>query len=128
MAKNHSQKGGKQKLILKESPQDIIQFSKAQKSKLQNMKDQLDILLRKKYRLELEIKALRTSIQNKRTSSEKTLKLKLSAEGNLEPIPKSDQIYLAENYQDLNQALKEFDQCLKNIDDYLQETSDLDLF
>lgn len=108
-------------MVLTESPQDISNFAKLQKSKLKNMMDQLDILLRKKYRLELEIKSLKNSIQQKRTTSEKTLKLKLSAEGNLEPLSREDQIYLYENNLDLYQELKEFDSITKAIDETLRE-------
>lgn len=109
-------------LLLNESPEKILSLAQLQKNKLQAMKDQLDLLLSKKIRLDNEIKILRKSIKNKSKNFQISLKTSINLEAyspELEPTLQTKE-FLEENFSDLS-FLKEYDQLLEEIDDLLEE-------
>lgn len=113
-------------MILIEQPREVINQAQLQKSKLLSMKDHLEQLIRKKYRIEMEIKTLRKAINNRASSSERSLKLKIGAEATSNPLFPDDQILLESNHPEVYRALKEYDDVVKDIDLFLDEIEDLD--
>lgn len=80
-------------IILNETSEG--EFLKLNRLKLENMKDHLEALLRKKLRLEIEIKSLKKSIANRSKQSEKKISTRLTLEGydfTLEELVKSQDL------------------------------------
>lgn len=67
-------------LVLKEEPAKILSDTLVAKSKLENMKKQLEILLQKKIRIDNEILILKRSIKDKSKSIQLRIKTKVSLE------------------------------------------------
>lgn len=86
------------------------------------MKDQLEILLRKKVRLELEIKTLKKAINNRVANSEKQIKVALNVENcSKSPISAEEQTVLLEQYPEVYQAIAEFDSFQLNLNKMLED-------
>lgn len=114
-------------LILNESPEMILSTALLQKNKLKNMKDQLDILLRKRIRLNTEIKILKKAIKNKSKSYQFSLKSKINLEAydeNLDPNS-STRIFIEENLPEVLHVLTEYDLLLQEIEDLLESDKNL---
>lgn len=111
--------------FLKESSDSIISQAKIQKKKLQSMKDQLDLLLSKRIRLDNEIKILRKSIKDKSKKFQLSLKSSINLEAfdpvDHEPTTESNQL-LIESFSEAElQVLRDFDLLLREIDDLERE-------
>jgi hypothetical protein len=115
-------KGDDSKMIyfLNESSDSIISQAKIQKKKLQSMKDQLDLLLSKKIRLDNEIKILRKSIKDKSKKFQLSLKTSINLEAfdpvDHEPTRESNQL-LTESFSEAElQVFRDFDILLREIE------------
>lgn len=105
---------------LKESSDSIISQAKIQMKKLQSMKDQLDLLLSKKIRLDNEIKILRKSLKDKSKKFQLSLKSSINLEVfdpvDHEPTPESYQLLIRSFSEEELQVIRDFDILLGEID------------
>lgn len=102
---------------------------KAQQSKLKSLTNQLQNLLQKKIRIDLEIRSTRKKLSKLKGSSATTLRASLTAEGfdlSLEPIPV--EILQETISSELIEELKEFDSVLDEADYTLSLIKDLPLY
>lgn len=113
--------------MILENVSEASELLKLNKSKLLNMKNHLETLIRKKYRLELEIKSLKKRISKKVIESEKNFKLSVSAESTSlrDTLTKEEQFLLESEFSEgIIQDLKDFDLLEKEIIDLLQQTEE----
>lgn len=111
-------KGGKMMIILQEATGQAIKDSKVFISKLKNMKLHLTELLNKKIRLEIEIRSLQKSLENKQKEYENSLRVKLKLESGNILTPDQAKELQANNPQLFNMFI-EFDEVSLEIQELL---------
>lgn len=99
------------------------QYVQLEKSKLLNLKNHLEALIRKKYRLEVEIKSLKKTISKKTKLSDKNIKIKLNAEStNYEDFLDPNTVsVLEQEAPEMLHDLAEFTQIQFEIEEILSE-------
>lgn len=114
-------------MVIQESSERILSIAQLQKNKLRNMKDQLEILLRKRIRLDSEIKVLKKSLTKRKKSFQLSLKTKISLEAfnpeTLEPTEETVH-FIEENLPECLPVLREYDQILREIEVLLEDLGD----
>lgn len=108
--------------VYNEAGAQAVQFA----NKLKNMRLQLQTLMNKKVRLELEIKALKKSIDNKTKEYDRTLKVKVGLESK-DFDPNTVRQILNENPQlnlglcQLREEYRLLQTFLENFDEHLEQ-------
>lgn len=97
----------------------ILTTVQLEKSKLLNIKQHLDALLRKKLRIETEISILRKQIKSKLKISNTKIKASIQLESS-DTVSDQDAEQLQKEHPDLFQQLIEFDQIEKEIEEITQ--------
>lgn len=110
-------------MIIIEQPSEVLKFSKLQRNKIMSMKDHLETLLRKKYRLEVEIKSLRKAIKQRTTMTEKSIKVSINAESTStsDYLSNSERLQIQTEYPDLYQELAELSNLELELNSFLEE-------
>lgn len=109
-------------LILNEGPDKILSDVLLAKSKLESMKNQLEILLKKKIRIDNEILILKRSIRQKSKMTQLRIKTKINLEAyDQETLDATEETreFLNRELPDVIPHFLELDQLLEEIEDLL---------
>lgn len=109
-------------MILLENPQMTKELVLRQKSKLKSQKSHLENLLRKKFRLDQEIRTLKKNLNHKINATERNLKHQLRAENsNLDVLSEEETSILSEEFPELYHELCEFELLHREINSLIEE-------
>lgn len=102
---------------------------KAVQSKLKSLTSQLQLLLQKKIRIDLEIRSTRTKLNKLKTRSSAEFKTSLQFEGvDTSSVPIPIQAVKEAVSPELFEEFQEFDKALREADVIVEQTMDLPLY